>query len=158
MCIKYKIFKAYSRKLARYGCQPTLKRSVNVLCASLNSGVAKDSLGSSFFLISSSCKGQHNVNEVQESDIKERLNRSVHKLAIYLFDMGPHFFQQRHLSLIIRIYPLLKVRLRRAHTFESVPCQEAQDKMWLTLHRFLPACHGPPSQTCCRYSLPLFSW
>lgn len=52
---RWKLAKMRDKCRGRQGQGSTLKLSVKIRCASLNSGVEKESRGSSFFFISSSC-------------------------------------------------------------------------------------------------------
>ena len=87
---------------------------MNILCASLNSGVANDNLGSSFFRSSSSyargedsdCRGTVGKGSCYFRGFNHRNSD-----AVYLLDMGSHLLQKICLCLIIWIDALFKVRL-----------------------------------------------
>ena len=131
---------------------------MNILCASLNSGVANDNLGSSFFRSSSSyVRGGDLVCRLtvgQGSCFFRGLNHR-NSDAVYLLDVGSHLLQKICLGLIIWIDALFKVRLRekvncQAEASSAVPVDimvsASHQLVMVVLSKFVPnvVCHRVP--------------
>lgn len=90
----------------------TLKPSVKMRCASLNSGVEKDSRGSSFLRMSSSCAQGKTDRRVRSRSVGTTKTCATARDLARLLDVLAHLLEQRLGILVVGVGALLKLFLR----------------------------------------------